>query len=259
LFLLPAGLAVFVRATAPDAPPVAVEFVFAFMFIPQGLLPLVGLLYASGMIQDEQEEQTLTYLLMRPIPRWALYGTKWLATVTTTVCLTALFTGLTYAAIYAGGGGVAVSSGRWTPPPDVPLRCLKAMGIHSLAVMAYCSLFGVISLFTRRTLIVGIVYAALVEGLLANFPLSLRLVTVIYYARVIAYRTMGFVVATPMGKEDVAGRAWQLDVINDPTLSEHPTLRGCVNVLVGASLACTVLAAVLCARREFHVKTPEKG
>src|SRR6478672_9306962 len=51
-WMLPAGLALFVRATAPDAPPVAVEFIFAFMFIPQGLLPLVGLLYASGLIQD---------------------------------------------------------------------------------------------------------------------------------------------------------------------------------------------------------------
>src|SRR4051812_3585551 len=46
LFLLPAGLAVFVRATARDVPSVALEFVFAFMFIPQGLLPLVALLYA---------------------------------------------------------------------------------------------------------------------------------------------------------------------------------------------------------------------
>ena len=42
------------------------EFLLAFMFIPQLLLPLVALLYASGMIQDEQEEQTITYLLDPP-------------------------------------------------------------------------------------------------------------------------------------------------------------------------------------------------
>src|SRR5947199_6129272 len=59
LFLLPAGLAVFVRATAPNVPGMWLEFSFGFMFIPQALLPLVALIYGSGIIQDEQEEQTL--------------------------------------------------------------------------------------------------------------------------------------------------------------------------------------------------------
>ena len=36
LFLLPAGLAVIARATAPDVPSVGLEFLLAFMFIPQG-------------------------------------------------------------------------------------------------------------------------------------------------------------------------------------------------------------------------------
>src|SRR5947209_4341195 len=80
LFLLPAALAVLIRATAEGAPPREVEFVLGFFFIPQALLPLVALVYASGIIQDEQEEQTLTYLLIRPIPRWAIYGVKLLAT-----------------------------------------------------------------------------------------------------------------------------------------------------------------------------------
>ena len=75
----------------------------AFMFIPQALLPLVALVYATGIIQDEQEEQTLTYLLIRPIPRWAIFMVKLLATLTTTVLLTAVFTALTYVAVYVGG------------------------------------------------------------------------------------------------------------------------------------------------------------
>ena len=74
LFLLPAGLAV--RDSARPRPTcrrVALEFMLVMMFIPQALLPLVALLYASGIIQDEQEEQTITYLLVRPIPKWAIY------------------------------------------------------------------------------------------------------------------------------------------------------------------------------------------
>jgi ABC-2 type transport system permease protein len=250
LFLLPAALGVFVRATGGDVPGVGMEFWLAFMFIPQGLLPIVGLLYASGMIQDEQEEQTITYLLIRPIPKWALYAMKWLATLTTTVTLTALFTALTYAVIYAGSAfSVSFVAG----------RCMKAAAIHAMAVIAYCSLFGLMSLLTKRTLIAGFMYAVIFEGLLANFPLSVRLITVIYYARIAAYRALGFTeVLSRFGHRDIAAQVWGIDVRNDPELAEYPQVRTCVMVLLGASVVFTALAAFLCSRKEFHVKTPEK-
>lgn len=249
LFLLPAVLAGVVRATAPDVQPLMLEFLFVFMLVPQALLPLVALLYGSGIVLDEQEEQTFTYLLIRPMPKWAIYVVKVLATVTTTALLSAVFTTLTYVAIYAGmdAGG-----------ENVPLRCAKAVGIHALSVTTYCCLFGVISLFTRRTLVVGFLYAAFFEGFLANLPFSIRLLTVIYYARVIAYRSLTFQVTMPRGnKVDVAAEAWQLDVQADPSLLAHPTLNTCVMVLLAVCVVSTLLGAHLCSRREFHVKTPE--
>jgi ABC-2 type transport system permease protein len=248
LFLLPAVLAIVLRATAPDVPPVGLEFIFAFMFIPQALLPLVALLYGSGLIQDEQEEQTLTYLLIRPIPKWGLYVFKLLATLTTTVVLTMIFTALTYVAIYAGTGA-----------EHILLRCAKAAGLHALAVVSYCSLFGLMSLLTKRTLVMGILYAAIVEGFLANLPMSVRLITVIYYTRIIAYRTLSFFIPTPQGVQNFAADAWQLNVADDPKLLEHPTIRTCITVLLTASAVMTIIAALICSRREFHVKTPEKG
>jgi ABC-2 type transport system permease protein len=250
LFLVPAGLAMFIRWTSPDVPAQALEFMFGFMFIPQALLPLVALLYASGMIQDEQEEQTITYLLIRPITKWALYIVKLLATLTTTVFLTILFTSLTFVAIYFGDHRVTES---------VVSRCLTVCFIHSLAVIAYCCLFGLISLFTTRTLIVGILYAAIFEGLLANLPLSVRLITVIYYTRIIAYRMLTFIAPMNMGNQDIAANAWQLDLQNDPHLLEHPQVSTCVTVLLASSLFMILLGAFLVSRREFHVKTPEKG
>ncbi len=62
-------------------------------------MPLAALLYATGIIQDEVEEQTLTYLLLRPLPRWALYLVKLLATLLVTAALTAVFTAATFAVI----------------------------------------------------------------------------------------------------------------------------------------------------------------
>jgi ABC-2 type transport system permease protein len=251
LFLLPGALALVVRTTAPAVPSIALEFLFSFMFVPQAVLPLLALLYASGMIQDEQEDQTLTYLLIRPISKWALYIVKLLATLTTTMAMTCVFTVLMYAAIYLGA---AVESDL-----NVPLRCVKAMSIHSLAVAAYCCLFGLMSLLTKRVLVTGIVYVAVFEGVLANLPFSIRLVTVIYYTRLIAYRTLEFMVPTPHGSHNIAADGWQFDLRKDPQLLDHPSLSACIETLLVGSLVCTVLAALLCWQREFHVKTPEKS
>lgn len=248
LFFLPAGLAVLIRTIDPNVPSIVLEFLFAFMLIPQALLPLLALLYASGMIQDEQEEQTITYLLVRPLPRWALYVIKLLATLSTTVLLTAIFTIITYAAIYVGAGDSAET---------VMRRCAQAAGIHGLAVATYCCLFGLLSLLTKRTLIVGILYSVIFEGLLANLPFGIRLLTVIYYARLIAYRTLPFIEVQPRGSTNIAAEAWQLNIRTDPDLLDHPTQSTCILVLLGACVVCTVIAAVICSQREFHVKTPE--
>ncbi len=248
LFLLPAGLAILIRSIDPNVSSIHLEFLFAFMLIPQALLPLLALLYASGMIQDEQEEQTITYLLIRPLPRWALYTFKLLATLTTAVVLTALFTVITYAAIYLG--------------KDVSLetvlrRCSIASGIHSLAVVTYCCLFGLLSLLTKRTLIVGILYSVIFEGLLANLPFGIRLLTVIYYSRLIAYRTLPFIEENYGRSNNLAATAWQLNIQDDPKLLEHPSQSTCIIVLLATSAVCAIIAAVMCSRREFHVKTPE--
>lgn len=249
LFLLPVGLAITVRVHARHPSSVLLEFLAGFMFVPQAILPIIALLYASGMIQDEQEEQTITYLLVRPIPKWAIYCMKLFATWTIAVILTIVLTVLTYAAIYVGAG---------SPAAEVVLRCTKAAMVHSLAVIAYCSLFGLISLITRRTLVVGIVYAAVVEGLFANLPFGIRLATVIYYTRLISYRMMDFIVTLPRGGNDnIAANVWQFDVERDPKLLEHPSTAVCLSVLVIGSLVCTIVAAWLCSQREFHVKVPE--
>lgn len=250
LFSIPAALAILVRFTSPDVPPRGLEFLLGMMLLPQLLIPLVALLYASGMIEDEQEEQTITYLLVRPLPKWGIYIVKLLATITTTVALTVVFTVLTFAAIYLGTG---VQFGEWS------VRLAKIAGLHALAVTAYCSLFGLLSLLTKRALIVGVVYIAVIEGLLANLPFGIRLITVIYHARMIAYRSLSFVVTTPRREEDMAAEAWQLNLRDDPQLLLHAASSTSYMALTLGTIVCAALAAWLCSQREFHVKTPEKA
>ncbi|HEX4072412.1 MAG TPA: hypothetical protein VHX68_14625, partial [Planctomycetaceae bacterium] len=169
-----------------------------------------------------------------------------------TVVLTAALTVLVYAAVYVG----ADSQGE-----SIAWRCLQAASIHAVAVVAYCCLFGLLSLVTKQALVAGILYAIFFEGLLANMPFSLRLATVIYYTRLIAYRSMDFVIQMPgRGRtENLAAEFWRLDVLKDPGLLEHPQIRACLTVLLSASLVCAVVAAFLFSQREFYVKTPEKS
>lgn len=247
LMLTPAMIAILSRLTDSGLPATVLEFNLAFMFIPQGLLPLLALVYASGVLHDEQEEQTITYLLMRPLARWTIYLAKLAAAITAAVILAVFSILVTYAAIFAGA-----------PSHGALMRCLDACLIHTLAVVAYCCLFGLMGLLTRRVLIAGIIYIALVEGLLANIPFAIRLITVIYYTRLIAYRTLPFVANAGYRVHDLAAETWQFNTLNDPKLQNYPHSWLCVLVLLSGAVICSLLAAFMCTNREFYVKTPEK-
>jgi ABC-2 type transport system permease protein len=232
LLALPCLVAVLSRLPERPAPPATMELALVFTLIPHALVPLMALLYASGMIQDEVEDQTLTYLLIRPLPRRALYVTKLLASLLVTILLATVFTTATYVTIY------------WGRPEFwgeiFPARPLQAALLLGLALVGYCSLFGCLSLFIQRSLVVGIAYILLFEGLLSGFDFAVRRLTVTYYFRVLSERWL-----------DLDVPAWSLD------LNTAPSSLSCVLTVLIASLAATALAAIGFAGREFRMKTPE--
>jgi ABC-2 type transport system permease protein len=233
LFLLPGVLAVVVRLASFTPPLDKLEFALIFNLIPHVLATLTALLYAAGIIRDEVEGQTLTYLLLRPLPRWALYLTKLAATVLVTSALTSVFTVLTFAVIYAN------TAEFWDGA--LAMRALKAAAVMALAQAAYCSLFAFLGMVTRWALLGGLAYIVLFEGLLANFDFVGRRLTVMYYFRVLSLRWLD-----PPGAE-----GWSLDL---DTAAKAST---CVLVLLGTSAAFALLGAALMMGREFRMKTPE--
>ena len=54
--------------------------------------------------------------------------------------------------------------------------------------VGYCGLFGLLGLLMRHSLLVGVAYIVLLEGLLASFDTVARRLTVMYYFRVLALR-----------------------------------------------------------------------
>ena len=238
LYLLPCVLAVVLRNLPSPAPPEAVEFFLVFALVPHALAPLTALLYAAGIVSDEVEEQTLTYLLLRSVPKWELYLAKLLATLCVTVTLVAVAVLALYAAIYAGAPGFF---------DEVLPRAGKAVAVAALAQVGYCALFGFLGLFTKRSLIAGIGYIVLVEGVLANLDFVGRALTIVYYVRTLTLRWLGL----PQEHLRRYQEAWGMT-----DLDKLPSAGECVLTLAAFGVVVSVLSALWFARKEFRVKTP---
>ena len=234
MFALPSVLAAVVNLAFRNAPPVeGTQFALIFNLIPHALAPLAALLYATGIIQDEVEEQTLTYLMLRPMPKWALYLTRLLATVLMTSVLTAVFTAATFAVI--------AMTARVPATAGLVEQALKTAGLLALVQVGYCGLFGLLGLLMRRSLLVGVAYIVIFEGIFASLDTVARRLTVMYYFRVLVLRWLN----------PASGNEWAID------MTTAPQAQTCVLTLLIAGLVLAVAAALIFAGREFRMKTPE--
>ncbi len=189
-------------------PAEVLDFQFLFILIPHALAPLAALLCAGGIIRDNVEDQTLTYVLLRPLSRAAIYAVKLLAAVVTTALLTSLFTVATLVLI-------ALMTGETAAAP-LFLKGVQIAAIFSLTQVAYCGLFALMALIMRRSLLAGVVYIFFFEGILASFDTIARRMTVMYYFRVLVLRWL----------EPYSGAEWKFD------LSRAPSSAACVGILL---------------------------
>jgi ABC-2 type transport system permease protein len=232
LFTLPIMIAVLGRRYDPGYKADEVENVLVFGMIFQALVPLTALLFASGMVQDDIEEQTLTYFLIRPVPRWTIYFAKLMATFLVAVARAIFFTTATLIVIHWGEEDLwkTVVIGR------APLIA----ALLALCLSAYVAIFGGLSLWVRRTLVIGAIYIVVFEGVLANIDFVVRSATVMYYVRVLSVRWL-----------DLPGADWSIDLETAPTVST------CLITLLSATGIIAILGAWSFSAREFRVKTPE--
>lgn len=232
LFSMPMVFAGIARYYDDDYNPSQVEFVLIFNLFPYALIPLTALLYASGMIQDEIEDQTLTYLMVRPLPRWGIYVAKIVATLFVATLLTTVFTVGTFLVINAG------LSEFWSE--QILERSAITSGIFALALMAYVAIFGAISLVFKRTLVIGVTYIIFFESVMANIDFIVRKATVMYYIRVLVIHWL-----------ELRRSEWSI------MLDQAPSALVCVLTLVIASVVISAIAAFYFSVKEFRVKTPE--
>ena len=140
--------AVFVRGSDLDPATFTLDL-FRQLVLPV-LLPVVTLVFSTSALGAELRDGTVTNLLLKPIPRPAILGAKYLAAV-----LAALLVLLPTEAV----GHIVAAGGLGST--DLLAATLLATVVGTLA---YCALGVLLSLLFARALLVGLAYALLWEG-----------------------------------------------------------------------------------------------
>jgi ABC-2 type transport system permease protein len=209
-----------------------VERAVILTFAPTALLSFAALLNAAGLIQDEIEEQTLTYLLLRPTPRWLIYIAKLAAAMLVTVILACLFHMISYLSLCVG-----LEHGWEVLSDSMP----ASMAAIALTATAYSAVFGLIGLLLKRSLVVGVLYIVIFEGILASIPFNFRSYTIVYYFRILCHRWVG-----------VPESFWGLPA----TSTDIPTATSCITILLSTAAVVAAIGAIYTQRKEFRMKTP---
>lgn len=186
------------------------------------LLPLVALFYAAGVIADEREKRTLTYLLTRPTPRWVYPLLKFSAGFLAAAVATFLGLVATYALLFGSAPG-ASDVGFLTTPILASL----------LTLFAYGALFTLMGIMVARPYLVGLAFvigwenaAPIFVPFVRNFTLDQHLANAL--------------------------SGWHLDEGLQWVPTGDDALRGFL-VLVAAGVAFLVASAYAMKRREFEL------
>jgi ABC-2 type transport system permease protein len=132
------------------------------------ILPLTALVVGSGVLGLEIEDGTITHLLTKPLPRHEILLAKLAVAWSVTTLGVAL--PLAIAGGISGSGSLAAGLGIGT----------------MVGALAYCAVFLMLSLTTRRPVSVGLVYIILWENLLTGFIDGTKTLSIREYATSLA-------------------------------------------------------------------------
>ncbi len=129
------------------------------------LVPVGSLLVATGALGEMRDSGTLSYLWLRPVARWRIAILAYAAVLVRALPLTALPVAL--AGLIVGGVQGAFAG------------LLSA----AFATVAYTAVFLLLGLLSRRAVLIGLVYVALWEGVVAGLGTGPARVAIRTYAR----------------------------------------------------------------------------
>ena len=150
------------------------------------VLPLVALVFGTGVLGSELDDGTAVYLLVKPIERWRIVLSKAVVAAGITLALVVPSTLVAGLVVGAGRGGESIAIA--FAVAVIPGSLLYAVGFLALSVV------------TSRALIAGLLYVFIWEGALAGLfagtaVLSVRQYT-LAFARALAGSDKGAITAS---------------------------------------------------------------
>ena len=167
LAALPVALAVLISTLANGEDAYETNFINTLLdgMLVGGILPIVMMVLATAAFGNELEDRTLSYLVLKPVPRPLIVLPKLLASIVVSGPLL-VASGFATALLGLGGGGQAG----------------VAVGAALLAgVIAYGAIFTWAGLMSTRALAFGLIYVFLWESLISRYLVGIRYLSVRAY------------------------------------------------------------------------------
>lgn len=176
--LLPAGLVLVFRAVSAAGIEMPLTGFGFFSLVTatvgfQFVAPMLALFYASGLVADEVEAGTLTYLVTRPRSRAAILGGKMLGSY---ALQTMLFLPSITLSFY-----LAVSPGGWKEVGERFPALARDVGAGLLGLAAYSGLFAAAGSALRRPVLIGLGFIFGWEAVATYIPGFMRRLTIAHY------------------------------------------------------------------------------
>ncbi len=134
------------------------------------IVPAVGVFYGTSLIADEVEEQTITYLFTRPIPRGAIVLGKYLAYILCATCF-----------VLPSAAVVFVVMVPFQEMAPLFGSFVRNLGVLALGLGAYGAVFLWAGALFRRPLVGGLVFVFGWEQLAAILPGYMGRLTIAHY------------------------------------------------------------------------------
>ena len=134
---------------------------------------LTAIFFGASLFADERGDRTITFLLIRPIPREAIVVGKFLMYVLASSVMLLASLAVTYS-IFSGMDGNAAAFREAVP-------FLKHARVVLLGVAAYGAVFTFFGAVFKHPVIVGFVYCFVWESILPYLPVFLKKATLMHY------------------------------------------------------------------------------
>lgn len=173
LAILPVALAAIISALGGDGEADKEGFINGLLdaMIVAAIMPITTIALATTAFGDELESRTLSYLVLKPMPRWKIVLPKFLASIV--VCGPLLI-----------ASGVAVT----LIGLDGSVQAAVAVGAAIFfGVIAYAAIFMWAGLVSTHALSYGLIYVFLWEGVLSSYLDSIHYLSVRGYTLAIMH------------------------------------------------------------------------